>query len=196
VVDASQSAGALPLDVGTLRPDFLVTVGYKWLLGPFGLGYLYADPAWHEGRPIEENWINRAGAEDFARLADYPAAYQPGARRFDIGARSAFELTPVALAGLEQIHAWGVADIAATLGAITAPLQALAAARGLEAPAERGPHILGLHGPERRRRDLLAALGAAGVHVGVRGSALRISPHLHTSDEDTAKLAAALERLA
>src|SRR4051812_8453195 len=37
VIDASQSVGALPLDVAALEPDFLITVGYKWLLGPFGL---------------------------------------------------------------------------------------------------------------------------------------------------------------
>ncbi|MFE3284338.1 aminotransferase class V-fold PLP-dependent enzyme, partial [Streptomyces sp. NPDC059233] len=66
VVDASQSAGAVPLDVAVLRPDFLVTVGYKWLLGPFGLGYLYVSPARQDGRPLEENWILRQDAQDFA----------------------------------------------------------------------------------------------------------------------------------
>ena len=35
VIDGSQSVGAMPIDVEELRPDFLVTVGYKWLLGPF-----------------------------------------------------------------------------------------------------------------------------------------------------------------
>src|SRR5690606_39367584 len=41
VVDASQSLGAYPFDVAEIQPDFLVTVGYKWLLGPYALGYLY-----------------------------------------------------------------------------------------------------------------------------------------------------------
>ena len=31
------------------------------------------------------NWIGRAGSEDFASLVDYHDAYQPGARRFDVG---------------------------------------------------------------------------------------------------------------
>src|SRR5918994_7376354 len=65
VLDVSQSAGAMPLDVGTLRPDFLVSVGYKWLLGPFSLAYLYVDERHRDGEPIEHNWIVRAGAEDF-----------------------------------------------------------------------------------------------------------------------------------
>jgi selenocysteine lyase/cysteine desulfurase len=33
VVDASQALGAMPLDLEEIRPDYLVTVGYKWLLG-------------------------------------------------------------------------------------------------------------------------------------------------------------------
>ena len=195
VVDASQSAGAMPIDVGVLRPDFLVTVGYKWLLGPFGLGYLYVDEAWHDGQPIEENWILREGAEDFARLVDYPDTYQPGARRFDVGARTAFELTPMAIAALEQVHAWGVANIAATLHAVTAPIEARACDHGLATPAARGAHMLGVRVPDQLRSNLLAALSEAGVHVGVRGSALRISPHLHITDDDITHLFATLDRV-
>jgi selenocysteine lyase/cysteine desulfurase len=39
VIDGSQSLGAYPLDVASIQPDFLVTVGYKWLLGPYGLAH-------------------------------------------------------------------------------------------------------------------------------------------------------------
>ena len=120
VVDGSQSVGALPLDVGAIRPDFLVTVGYKWLLGPFGLGYLYVDERHHAGEPIEQNWINREGSEDFSRLVDYRDEYQPGARRFDVGQRTSFMLTPMAIAALTQILDWGVETIYRELRAITA----------------------------------------------------------------------------
>src|SRR6185437_13833790 len=92
VIDGSQSIGAMPLNVHTLRPDFLVTVGYKWLLGPFGLGYLYIAEQHRRGEPLEENWISRADSQDFARLVDYRDDYQPGARRFDVGQRTHFEL--------------------------------------------------------------------------------------------------------
>ena len=67
VIDASQSAGAMPLDAARLRPDFLVSVGYKWLLGPFGLGFLHVAEQHRDGEPLEHNWIARAGSEDFAR---------------------------------------------------------------------------------------------------------------------------------
>ena len=86
VIDASQSLGASPLDLERIQPDFLVTVGYKWLLGPYGLGYLYVAPKWREsGVPLEQSWIARAGSDDFSKLVDHAGAYRPGSRRFDMG---------------------------------------------------------------------------------------------------------------
>jgi kynureninase len=38
IIDGSQSIGVIPLDVAALRPDLVVTVGHKWLLGPVGVG--------------------------------------------------------------------------------------------------------------------------------------------------------------
>lgn len=40
-VDAIQSLGALPFDVGTSGADFVVADGHKWMLGPEGIALLY-----------------------------------------------------------------------------------------------------------------------------------------------------------
>ena len=194
VIDASQSAGAMPIDVGRLRPDFLVTVGYKWLLGPFGVGYLYVAEEHRQGEPIEENWILRAGSEDFARLVDYRDEYQPGARRFDVGERTKFELTPMAIAALEQLVAWEIPRVAATLAARTADIAARAAGLGLVPPPDdqRGPHLLGVRLPDDAQAPVLAALADASCFAAVRSASLRIAPHLHTTDADVERLAGAL----
>ena len=111
----------------------------KELLGPFGVGYLWVAPEHREGRPLEENWINRAGAEDFARLTDYPEDYRPGARRFDVGQRTHFHLTPMAVAAVAQLLEWGVDAVAASLAQITARIEEEAAARSLDpTPADPG----------------------------------------------------------
>jgi selenocysteine lyase/cysteine desulfurase len=194
VVDASQSFGALPLDVSTLRPDFLVSVGYKWLLGPVGVSFLYVDERHHGGEPIEENWVTRLGADDFAGLNDYADDYQPGARRFDVGQRSNFGSVPMALAGLEQVQAWGPAAIGEALGVVTTGIADRVAALGLtvaEAGA-RAPHILGLELPAGTAGPVSAALHDRGVVVSVRGPDLRVSPHLHTHDADVDRLVDAL----
>jgi selenocysteine lyase/cysteine desulfurase len=197
VIDASQSVGAMPLDVGELRPDFLVTVGYKWLLGPFGLGYLYVAEEHREGEPLEQNWILRAGSEDFARLVDYREDYQPGARRFDVGGRTKFELIPMAIAALEQIAEWEVPRIAATLALLTSEIGRRASGIGLDPVSddERGPHMLGVRLPGSEGDDVVAALAALNCFVALRGSSLRISPHLHATDADVERLFEGLARV-
>jgi selenocysteine lyase/cysteine desulfurase len=190
VVDASQSLGAVQLDVRSLRPDAVVTVGYKWLLGPMSLGYLYLAPHLHQGEPLEENWISRAGADDFTRLIDYSDDYMPGARRFDVGQRSNFQLVPMALAAIEQVAEWSVPRIAATLRERTARIAGRAEALGLAVPpaSARAPHMLGLELPFTAAAHAAAALIEANVHVSRRGSGLRIAPHLHNNHRDIDRL--------
>jgi selenocysteine lyase/cysteine desulfurase len=195
VLDVSQSAGALPLDIGALRPDFLISVGYKWLFGPLSVAYMYVDERHRGGEPIEHNWILRAGAEDFARLVDYTDELQPGARRFDVGARTNFMLTPMAIAALEQVLEWSVDAVGATLAEVTAAIERGARERGLDAiPAgDRGPHMIGIGLPEPVPEDLVAQLAARDVYAGVRSSWLRVAPHLHTTEADIEQLFGALD---
>jgi len=41
LLDASQCCGAIPMDANQLGADFIVSAGYKWLLGPFGTGFFW-----------------------------------------------------------------------------------------------------------------------------------------------------------
>jgi selenocysteine lyase/cysteine desulfurase len=190
VVDASQSAGAMPLDVTAIRPDFVIAVGYKWLLGPFGLGYLYVAEQHRQGQALEQNWILRADSEDFARLVDYRDELQPGARRYDVGQRTNFELTPMAIAALEQILDWGVGRIATTLAQRTSQIASRARELGLDplADEQRGPHMLGIDLPEAARSSTLDALAANSCYAAIRSGSLRIAPHLHITDRDVESL--------
>jgi selenocysteine lyase/cysteine desulfurase len=195
VVDASQALGAAPLDLVAVQPDYLVTVGYKWLLGPFALGYLYVAERHRDGVPLEENWISRLGSEDFGALVDYQDRYQPGARRFDVGQRSHFETTPMAVAALRQLLDWEVERVAATLGQVTGRIQHEVEAIGLRLTSgDRVPHMLGIAFPDEARGAVAAALAGAGVFAGVRGSSLRVSPHLWTTDQDVERLVGALTK--
>jgi selenocysteine lyase/cysteine desulfurase len=190
IVDASQSLGVLPIDLATVRPDFVVAVGYKWLLGPFGLGYLYVADQWLDGEPLEENWINRVGSDDFAALVDYQDRYQSGARRFDVGERTAFETTPLAVVALEQIQQWTARALAKTLRAKTEQIARGAADLGIQL-STRGAqlsHMVGLAVAPEEIRGVAQRLRNLNVFVGVRGSSIRISPHVYTTEEDMARL--------
>jgi selenocysteine lyase/cysteine desulfurase len=190
VVDGTQSLGAMPFSVPEIQPDFLITTAHKWLLGPYSYGFCYVSPRWQEGRPLEENWLNRDGSEDFARLVQYRETYQDGAKRFDAGEASNFFLAPIAGAALRQILSWGVDAIAETLRARTDAIAARATALGFEvAPAaHRAPHLIGLRHPRGFPADLPARLAAANVYASARGDSIRIAPHVYNTDEDVARL--------
>jgi len=198
VVDATQSAGAAPIDLAEIQPDFLVAAGYKWLMGPYSLGYLYVAPQWQTGRPIEQNWITRQDSENFAQLVNYTDSYADGARRFDVGERSNFALVPAAQAGLDLLGGWGVDNIAETLGALTNDLAAATAELGYHTAPEhlRAPHYLGISSDKPPAPDLLDRLAESKVFVSVRGSSIRITPHLYNSPEDCQQLLAALRAVA
>ena len=197
VVDATQSLGAMPFPLAEVRPDFLAAASYKWLLGPYSVGFLYVAPRHHDGRPIEYNWIIRAGSEDFTALSTYGEdfRFRRGARRFDVGETSNFALLPMTIAALEQLLEWGVARIAETIGALTGALVRGAAEIGLGAvPAERrARHYVGLRFPHGVPPELPKRLAADRVYVSVRGrSALRVTPHVYNTEADIDRLLRAI----
>jgi selenocysteine lyase/cysteine desulfurase len=190
VVDATQSLGALPLDLDAVQPDFLVAAGYKWLFGPYALGYLWVAPQHREGTPLEANWINREASDDFARLIDYRSGYQPGARRYDVGERSNFVLVPMAQAALAQLTEWTVPAIAETCAALTAYLAEGAERLGLRtAPAHlRGPHLMGIRFPGGLPDGVAERLAEQRVYVSIRGDSVRVSPHVYNTTADCDRL--------
>lgn len=201
VIDATQSLGALPFDVAVIDPDFLAVGGYKWLMGPYSFGYLYVAKRWQQAMPVEQNWIARKDSEDFAGLVDYKSEYQPGARRFDVGERSNFALTPAALAALDMILGWGVENVQATLAARNAGIAARARDElGLDVAPDhlRAGHFLGLRFDGPRYADgvpagLAAQLAAEKVFVSVRGRSMRVTGHLYNTEADVDRLFGALK---
>lgn len=194
-LDVTQSVGALPLDVRRIQPDFLATATYKWLMGPYALGLLYVSKRWQEeGRSIEHNWIHRKNADNFARLVDYQDELASGAQRFDVGERSNFALVPAAEAGIRQVLDWGVENIAETLGSMTQTIADRARKLGLNSvPSEqRAGHYLGLKMPSGLPDDLPAELAKRKVFVSVRGSSIRITPHVYNDAGDVERLISAL----
>jgi selenocysteine lyase/cysteine desulfurase len=190
VVDATQSLGALPLDVARVRPDVLVCALYKWLLGPYSVAFAWLAPQHREGVPLEHSWIARAGSEDFSALARYTDELQPGARRFDVGERANFALLPAASAALELMLEWGPERVGAYAGDLAGRIAAGARTLGLRVPDDglRAPHLLGLRLPHGAPADLAGRLAAAQVFVSVRGDAVRVSPHVYNTPADADRL--------
>lgn len=198
VLDLTQSLGALPFSVRDVQPDFAVAASYKWLLGPYSIGLLYVAPKWQCGMPLEENWIQRANASDFASLILYTGNYDAGARRFDMGERSNFALLPAAVRAMKQLLEWDIAKISETTGALNRQVAEWAANLGFFALAEplRAPHYLALRTKAVVPKELPEILAREKVFVSVRGSSIRVTPHVYNKVEDGERLIGCLRRIA
>jgi selenocysteine lyase/cysteine desulfurase len=195
-VDATQSLGAMPFPLAEIQPDFLVAAGYKWLLSPYGFSLFYVAEPWRSCRPLEESWQARTHAEDFAGLVKYSETYMPGSRRFDVGEKCT-AILPGTIAALQQIAAWGVANIAASLSRINATIAAHLSTLGFRLPAAaaRCPHMFGAELPPAYSGNLVTELKQRNIYISQRGNSLRFSPHLHIGNPDVDRLLEALDEL-
>jgi selenocysteine lyase/cysteine desulfurase len=197
VLDGTQSVGAIPMDVQALQPDALVVASYKWLLGPYSIGVGYFGTRYMDGLPLEETWIAREGSEDFRALVDYRDTYQPGAIRFDVGERSNFILAPMLVSALRLLGGWRPERIQSYVKGLSGGL--LEELRELSYSVEddeyRVGHIFGIRMPKGLElASVKGALEGERVSASLRGSALRISPHLYNDEEDMDALLRALRQ--
>ncbi len=126
----------------------------------------------------------------------YTDAFAPGARRYDMGERPNFHVLPMGIAALEQLLQWGAGSIEDYIGKLTDELAEGAQSLGWDvAPrASRSRHMLGLRRPEGIPEKLPELLKDANVYVSVRGTSIRVSPHVYNDATDVARLLEVLER--
>jgi selenocysteine lyase/cysteine desulfurase len=196
VLDLTQSVGAMKTDFSKIRPDFAVVAGYKWLLCPYSTGFLYVDPKWRDGEPLEDGWITRKDSRNFSGLVNYTTDYEPGANRYDVGERANFALMPGVVEALKQILEWGIENIQTTLAVNNRNLSKELESLGLSVLPEylRGPHFLGVKLPKSAPKDLLSTLVKSDVYLSERGGSLRITPHLWNTQSDFEKLQDTLKK--
>lgn len=196
VVDATQSLGAFPLDVSEVKPDFLVSAAYKWLLGPYSIGFMYAAPERQNGRPLEYSAFARKGIDRVYDSAAQKAGLvcidelAPSARRYDVGERSNFILLPMAITALRQIIGWQVPRIAETLLPLTELIHTLGGELGLASAPKgfRAAHMIGLRAPGEWPDGFEQRLRDEKIYASLRGKNLRIAPHLYNTEADIQKL--------
>ena len=196
VVDATQSVGALDLDVGRIQPDALIVAAYKWLLGPYSLSLAYFGPRFDDGVPLEETWIARRGSRDFQNLVHYQDEYIGGAIRYDVAERSNFFLAPIAAKSLELILGWGPGRIQAYCRDLTRDFLVEAGALGytVEEESWRASHLFGLRMPDTvDLASLRDALAERSVIASLRGTALRLSPNVYNDEQDLGALLEVLQ---
>lgn len=190
-LDATHAVGAEPLDVAAHRPDFVAFPLFKWLMGPYGMAFLYADPARQNGEPLDRSVTNSLLNTDLAW-----AGFAQGAKRYDRGERDDPVSAAIAASALAQMRSWGVIAVAAHLAPLGKALAEAAEAAGAIVLPEklRAPHVLGLRFQDANRAtQVVNTLAAHGVIVSERRGVVRVTPHVYNDSMDVECFAAALK---
>ena len=195
VVDAIQAVGHVPVDVQATPVDFLACGAQKWLLSPWGTGFLYVRRELiTRFPPTFAGWAAFKGTDDYSRLTAYDPDPWDDARRFEIITLPVQDFAAMN-ASVSLLLDVGIRAIAEQVQALHRPLLAWAERSGATVTSPVGARssaILCL----KPRGDVAAAyqrLQSNGVMCSLREGALRLSPHLFTLPSEVASVAAVLE---
>lgn len=184
-VDAIQQLGALPFDARAVQADFVVADGHKWLLGPEGLGVLYARPEARERlRLLQYGWHMAEAPGDYERREWAPART---ARRFEPGSPNLLAAHALE-ASLGVLEAEGMDRVGERVHANARHLLArIGREPALTAITPAAPErhagivtfrVAGADGPA-----LWRALRSEGVIAATRKGGIRFSAHFHNEPE-------------
>jgi selenocysteine lyase/cysteine desulfurase len=193
VVDAIQAVGQQPVDLSRTRVDVLACGGQKWLLSPWGSGFVYVrrdligslDPA-------ITGWLSFEGTDDLTRLTQYDDTLRADARRFELMTLPYQDFAGLN-ASLELLLSLGIERIRDHIRILHQPVLEWAERSGTRVTSPRGPSGSGILcvAPEGvvevRRR-----LKAAGIVCSLREGAIRFSPHCYNTVAEMERVAHAL----
>ncbi len=195
VLDAIQGIGQLPVNVRHTPVDVLACGGQKWLLSPWGSGFVYVRRGLFDLLPpADVGWMAYAGTDDLNRLTDYGDTLRPNGRRYEL-VTLPYQDVAGFVASADMLLDVGAAAVRQHLAAIRAPLLDWAANHGVRVSSPTDPvHASGivcLDLPDAARG--YAALRRAGIITALREGSIRISPHLYNTAEDLGRVGEVLE---
>lgn len=175
-IDATQAVGWLPFEAD--RFDFVSCAAYKWLLSPRGTAFGVIRPERLAMlRPLYAGWY--AGGDPWTLIYGPPLRLAKQARRLDIS--PAWLAWAGTLPALELLAEVGIAAIHQhDLALANALRDRLALPRGDSAIV-----AVATDGAMERLR-------AAGIKASVRAGAVRVSFHVHNTEDDVKAVARAL----
>jgi cysteine desulfurase / selenocysteine lyase len=194
-LDASQACGAVPLDVQSMGVDFLVSAGYKFLLGPFGTGFFWAKPEHMANmRPGPFYWMAAKGASsNFANMNFVDPKPAPSAKRWDV-AETANYFNHAALdASVEFVLQAGPENIAAHCRNLIEllyqrlPKDRCAPTSPPDA-ADRGSYACFAARAPEKTVALYDRLRKENIIVSLREGNIRVSPYLFNTEQDIDRL--------
>jgi selenocysteine lyase/cysteine desulfurase len=193
VVDAIQGIGQLPLDLSTVEVDLLACGGQKWLLSPWGSGFLYVRRELI-GRldPAVTGWLAFEGTDDLSRLTSYDDTLRSDARRFELMTLPYQDFAGLN-ASLDLLLELGIGRIRDHIRTLHRPILEWAERSGARIASPSGPRASGILcvAPDGVR-EVHRRLKAGRIVCSLREGAIRLSPHCYNTVDEMDRVAHAL----
>jgi selenocysteine lyase/cysteine desulfurase len=194
VVDAIQGVGQIPVDLRKTPVDVLACGAQKWLLSPWGSGFVYVRRELiRELRPSVTGWMAFEGTDDFTRLTQYNDTLRGDARRFELITLPYQDFAGMN-ASLKLLLGLGISRIQKHVRLLHAPVLAWAArsgARVVSPQGDRGSGILCV--APANVGEAFRALKSSHVISSLREGAIRLSPHAYNTPEEMERVVELLE---
>lgn len=210
VVNASQAAGQLPLNVHALGIDMLCGTSHKWMLGGYGVGFFIAQRKW-----LTPGWLPFAGwlsAKPLEMWQAFPSAQRsPTATGFTAhGADSRNDASALEAGGgpystlfsfnaaLGILEGVGVEKILAHNLSLQAVLRLRLRQRGFLPNTPDTPEIgsgICVVPVEGDEKQAVASLLSHGVVCTPRGSGVRLATHIFNDASDIERAMAAFDAI-
>ena len=185
VVDATQSAGAIPIDVKKTPIDVLVAGAYKWLCGPFGAAFMYITSELLD--KLEPGLVGFRSHENMWDLNASRLEYSKGAKKFEFSTM-AFGCAIGLARSIDYLNTIGVKNIfdynMQLCDILIEGLQSRNAVINSPLDKKNGSSIITAYFDGVDTETIIKSLKAAQIFVSNRAGSIRFSPHLYNNDID------------
>lgn len=198
--DIAQAAGATPIDVRATGVDFCACSSFKWLMGDFGLGFLYVREdligrvlrrtqyGYHSARRIQTHVL------PYDPPADDPVTWELGtdaSAHFEVGSNAYAPMAALSVS-LPYLRRLGIERIEAHRQPLLDRLRREMPRLGFEllTPPETKSALITF--AVKERQPVLERLQKANIHVRLGAHFLRVSPSVYNDLRDVDRLLEAL----
>ena len=185
VVDATQSAGVIPIDVKKTPIDVLVAGAYKWLCGPFGAAFMYITSELLD--KLEPGLVGFRSHENMWDLNASRLEYSKDAKKFEFSTM-AFGCAIGLARSIDYLNTIGVKNIfdynMQLCDILIEGLQSRNAVINSPLDKKNGSSIITAYFDGVDTETIIKSLKAAQIFVSNRAGSIRFSPHLYNNDID------------
>jgi selenocysteine lyase/cysteine desulfurase len=194
VVDAIQGIGHVPVDLSRTQVDVLACGGQKWLLSPWGSGFVYVRRELIRSLdPPVTGWMAFEGTDDLTRLTRYDDTLLADARRFELMTLPYQDFAGMN-ASLGLLLELEVERIGRYLETLQEPFVRWAERSGGRIVSPRDSHRSGILAiAPAAIEEAFRRLKAARVICSLREGAIRLSPHAYNTLEEMEQVVEVLE---